>query len=112
MKDYDLMKKLYSNIENKIIYTLTMRFITLLLIAMILTPIILFFMNGYIESVETLLLTMFMGGVFLLGHFYFKDEYREIEGVYIELKTIKKILKCKKEYRLWTVHYSKYSYLS
>lgn len=98
-RDYDITKKLYKGVRNKLFYTLRNRAITLVLLSITLTPLPLFLINGYIESLETLILSIMIGGIFLIGHHYHKDETMELEDVYIDLETIKKVRRIEKEYR-------------
>lgn len=102
MKDQELMRSLYKNIKGQVIYTLSMRLINLLLIAIMLTPFALLIV-GTVETLKTSILLSMMGATVWVGFHYHKDDYAELDELYIDLKTIKKLIKLEKEFKLWKI---------
>lgn len=79
-------------------YNFKVRFVYLLLLSITLTPISLYILDTtLIDNIRDMLLSTLMCSLFLIGFLYHKDDYKEEDGFYIELKTIKKMIKINKK---------------
>lgn len=95
--DKTVKKRMARSLMSEYVYTFKMRFIFLLLLAITFTPLSLYVLDmGLIDNVRDMLLSTLMCSLFLIYFLYEKDDYAEIEGVFIELKTIKGIIRLNK----------------